>query len=211
MSPAGSPQRRAPCGTAPGGSNPSTSKDSYVFKMNGSKGTLSPVQVVRKLSVIDDQPTRGAIPAHVILDSANRFALVANYIGANFTVLPIASHGGVGPASDVFAVTGKGPNTGRRRRRTRTRRCSIRPAWFNSAWLQHRPIGPADAGGQSELGHGCAVPHQSDEWPLASDRGDDEHACAGQLRVWPSDPWLTSGSASRADPGSGGGRLLSLA
>jgi 6-phosphogluconolactonase len=62
--------------------------------------------VTGKLSVIDDQPTLGAIPAHVILDSASRFALVANYIGANFTVLPITSNGGVGPATDVFAVTG---------------------------------------------------------------------------------------------------------
>jgi 6-phosphogluconolactonase len=142
---------------APGGINPSTSKGIYVFKMNGTDGALSPVQVVElvdpswvtvdsglshlyatsevstwkgtpnsggltaynidavsgKLSVIDDQPTLGAIPAHVILDSANHFALVANYIGANFTVLPITSNGGVGPATDVFAVTGKGPNTSR--------------------------------------------------------------------------------------------------
>jgi len=66
-----------------------------------------------KLSFINDQPTRGAIPAHVILDPSEKFALVANYIGANFTVLPVQSNGGVGPATDVFAVTGKGPNTAR--------------------------------------------------------------------------------------------------
>lgn len=65
------------------------------------------------LSVINDQPTLGAIPAHVILDPSGRFALVANYIGANFTVLPVQSNGGVAPATDVFAVTGKGPNTAR--------------------------------------------------------------------------------------------------
>jgi 6-phosphogluconolactonase len=66
-----------------------------------------------KLSVINDQPTMGAIPAHVILDPSGHFALVANYIGANFTVVPVQSNGGVGPATDVFGVTGKGPNTAR--------------------------------------------------------------------------------------------------
>jgi 6-phosphogluconolactonase len=66
-----------------------------------------------KIAVINDQPTLGAIPAHVILDPSGHFALVANYIGANFSVLPIQTTGGVGPATDVFAVSGKGPNTAR--------------------------------------------------------------------------------------------------
>ncbi len=66
-----------------------------------------------KLTFINDEPTRGAIPAHVILDPSGKFALIANYIGANFTVIPIQSMGGVGPATDVFAVSGKGPNTAR--------------------------------------------------------------------------------------------------
>ena len=66
------------------------------------------------LSLINNEVTLGAIPAHVILDPSGKFALIANYIGANFTVIPIrASDGGVLPASDVFAVTGNGPNTGR--------------------------------------------------------------------------------------------------
>jgi 6-phosphogluconolactonase len=66
-----------------------------------------------KITVIDDQPTMGAIPAHVIVDPTGKFALVANYIGANFSVFPIRADGGVSPASDVFAVTGHGPNTAR--------------------------------------------------------------------------------------------------
>jgi 6-phosphogluconolactonase len=75
--------------------------------------TAYAVEALGKLSFINDQPTRGAIPAHVILDPSERFALVANYIGANFTVLPILSNGAVASATDVFAVTGKGPNTAR--------------------------------------------------------------------------------------------------
>jgi 6-phosphogluconolactonase len=66
-----------------------------------------------KITSIDDQPTKGAIPAHVIVDPSGRFALVANYVGANFSVLPILANGGLGSASGVFAVTGHGPNTAR--------------------------------------------------------------------------------------------------
>jgi 6-phosphogluconolactonase len=63
-----------------------------------------------KLTVLNDQPTLGAIPAHVTVDPSGKYALVANYIGANFTVLPIQSNGSLSPATDVFAVTGTGPN-----------------------------------------------------------------------------------------------------
>src|SRR5207248_3305763 len=66
-----------------------------------------------KIAAIDDQPTQGAIPAHVIVDPSGKFALVANYIGANWSVLPIMANGGLSPASDVFAVHGHGPNTAR--------------------------------------------------------------------------------------------------
>jgi 6-phosphogluconolactonase len=74
------------------------------FSINPTSGTLTK---------INDQPTQGAIPAHVIVDPSGRFALVANYIGANFSVFPILANGGVGTFSDVFGVTGKGPNTAR--------------------------------------------------------------------------------------------------
>jgi 6-phosphogluconolactonase len=66
-----------------------------------------------RLTFINNGITRGSIPAHVIVDPSGKYALVANYIGANFTVIPIQSNGGVGTATDVFAVTGKGPNTAR--------------------------------------------------------------------------------------------------
>jgi 6-phosphogluconolactonase len=66
-----------------------------------------------KLTTINDQPTQGAIPAHVIVDPSGKYALVGNYIGANWSVLPILANGGVGPATDVFAVHGHGPNTAR--------------------------------------------------------------------------------------------------
>jgi len=66
-----------------------------------------------KITSINDQPTKGSIPAHVIVDPSGKFALVANYTGANWSVLPIRNDGGLAPASDVFAVKGHGPNTAR--------------------------------------------------------------------------------------------------
>ena len=78
-------------------------------------------QTTGMIAAIDDQPTQGAIPAHVIVDPSGKFALVGNYIGANWTVLPIQATGGVGPATDVFPVKGHGPNTARQRLRRLSR------------------------------------------------------------------------------------------
>ena len=143
--------------TAPGGTQPSTARGIYVFKMDGGTGGLTEVQVLEienpswvavdanashlyatsevstwkgasntggvtafgidpatgRITSMDDQPTGGAIPAHVIVDPSGKFALVANYVGANWSVLPILDDGGLGSASGVFAVTGHGPNTAR--------------------------------------------------------------------------------------------------
>jgi 6-phosphogluconolactonase len=70
-------------------------------------------QTTGKITALGDQPTGGAIPAHVIVDPTGKFALVANYVGANWSVLPIQSNGSLGPATGVFPVTGHGPNPAR--------------------------------------------------------------------------------------------------
>jgi 6-phosphogluconolactonase len=143
--------------TAPGGQTPSTSKGIYAFKMDGTSGSLSPVQVFEvenpswvcvdanathlyatsevttwngaadtggitsfsidsatgKITSLGDQATAGSIPAHVILDPSGKFALVANYVGATWSVLPVGGNGALGPASGVWAATGNGPNAAR--------------------------------------------------------------------------------------------------
>lgn len=65
------------------------------------------------LTLLNNQPTMGAIPAFVSVDPTGRYALVANYNGANYSVLPIQGDGSLGPPSDVHAVTGTGPNADR--------------------------------------------------------------------------------------------------
>jgi len=61
---------------------------------------------------LGDQPTGGSIPATVIVDPSGKFALVSNYVGASWSVLPIQADGSLGPAT-IFPVTGHGPNTAR--------------------------------------------------------------------------------------------------
>lgn len=66
-----------------------------------------------QLTLLNDQPSMGAIPAGSLVDPTGRYLLVDNYIGANFVVLPILADGRVAPATDVFPVTGMGPNLAR--------------------------------------------------------------------------------------------------
>jgi 6-phosphogluconolactonase len=66
------------------------------------------------LTSINNATTRGSIPAHSTIDPTGKFLLIANYIGANFVVIPIrAADGGLTNNATVFPVTGKGPNTAR--------------------------------------------------------------------------------------------------
>jgi len=65
------------------------------------------------LTRLNDQPSMGSIPARITVDPSGKYLVVANYVGANYAALPILSDGRLGPATDVFAVTGTGPNKGR--------------------------------------------------------------------------------------------------
>ena len=69
-------------------------------------------QTTGMIKSIGDQPTGGSIPATVIVDPSGKFALVSNYVGASWSVLPIQADGSLGPAT-IFPVTGHGANTAR--------------------------------------------------------------------------------------------------
>jgi 6-phosphogluconolactonase len=58
------------------------------------------------LERINGQPTGGAHPCHLSLDSTGRFLLVVNYTGGNLAVLPIATDGSLEPASQALAHEG---------------------------------------------------------------------------------------------------------
>lgn len=58
-------------------------------------------------SFINAQPTYGSYPCYIMLDSTEKWALVANYGGGNITVLPIADDGSLGAATAVIQNQGQ--------------------------------------------------------------------------------------------------------
>jgi 6-phosphogluconolactonase len=65
------------------------------------------------LKLLNQQPSEGTGPCHLVVDRAGKNVLVANYGGGNVAVLPIGSDGRLGPASSVSMHEGSGPNASR--------------------------------------------------------------------------------------------------
>jgi 6-phosphogluconolactonase len=65
------------------------------------------------LTLLNQQPSEGGGPCHLVLDEAGRNVLIANYGGGTVAVLPIGADGRLKPASSVQAHQGSGPNKGR--------------------------------------------------------------------------------------------------
>jgi 6-phosphogluconolactonase len=65
------------------------------------------------LTLLNQQPSEGTGPCHLVVDRAGRNVLVANYGGGTVAVLPIGTDGRLKPASSVQAHQGSGPNKGR--------------------------------------------------------------------------------------------------
>ena len=54
------------------------------------------------LTLVDDQPSGGSGPAHVTVDRAGKYVLVANYGDGMIAVLPIRADGGLAPATQTL-------------------------------------------------------------------------------------------------------------
>ncbi|CAN5577839.1 lactonase family protein [soil metagenome] len=65
------------------------------------------------LTFINRQSSGGAVAAQPAVDPSGRFLVVANYNGANFTVLPINPDGSLEPVVSEIVQEGAGPNTAR--------------------------------------------------------------------------------------------------
>ncbi|WP_234735741.1 lactonase family protein [Tellurirhabdus bombi] len=66
-----------------------------------------------KLTLMNQESSRGKGPCHISIDQTGKLAFVSNYGGGRFTVLPIASDGKLETATDSLSYTGSGPNTKR--------------------------------------------------------------------------------------------------
>lgn len=69
-----------------------------------------------QLRTLNQQPSMGAHPCHIVVDGTGRNALVANYNGGNVTVLPIEAEGRLQAPSTVVAHQGSGPDVRRQER-----------------------------------------------------------------------------------------------
>lgn len=82
-------------------------------EFNGEKtGAVSAFRVdptTGRLTLVNQQPSGGANPCHITIDTAGRNALVANYTSGTVAVLPIASDGSLDQASVVRRGSGSGP------------------------------------------------------------------------------------------------------
>lgn len=58
------------------------------------------------LSLINQQPSQGRGPCHLVVDATGRHVLVANYGGGSVASLPINDNGGLGPATSVIQHEG---------------------------------------------------------------------------------------------------------
>jgi 6-phosphogluconolactonase len=65
------------------------------------------------LTLLNQQPSEGTGPCHLVVDGAGKNVLVANYGGGNVAVLPIGADGRLARATSVQAHEGRGPNPSR--------------------------------------------------------------------------------------------------
>jgi 6-phosphogluconolactonase len=65
------------------------------------------------LAALNQQPSGGAGPCHLITDKAGKFVLVANYGGGSAAVLPVGKDGRLGEPVSVVQHEGKGANPAR--------------------------------------------------------------------------------------------------
>lgn len=63
-----------------------------------------------QLKLINQRPSEGGAPCHCNVDATGRFLLVANYLGGNVAVFPIADDGALAEPSCVINHIGRGPN-----------------------------------------------------------------------------------------------------
>jgi len=80
--------------------------DTYAGQPGGAVSAFTIDPRTSALTLINRQPTHGAHPCYVGLDSSGRYALVANYSGGNVSVFPIGADGALAPATAVVQHRG---------------------------------------------------------------------------------------------------------
>jgi 6-phosphogluconolactonase len=84
-------------------------------KPSGSVSAFAIRDPAGALRPLNQQPSVGGGPAHLVTDRGGRNVLVANYGGGSVAVLPIAADGSLRPASAFVQHTGSGANPERQK------------------------------------------------------------------------------------------------
>ena len=84
--------------------------DNFDGRRTGAVSAFSIDPATGKLTLLNQQPSVGSGPCHLILDRDGRNVLVANYGSGSVAVLPVAPDGRLGEASDVEQHAGKSVN-----------------------------------------------------------------------------------------------------
>ncbi len=84
--------------------------DEYEGKPAGAVSAFSIDPATGKLTLINEQSSRGPGPCHLVLDKEGKNLLVANYKGGSVAVLPVAADGHLGEATDFIQHEGKSVN-----------------------------------------------------------------------------------------------------
>lgn len=88
----------------------------YVYAVNengANKGGISAYafdKAAGQLTKINEQSSNGDDPCFVAVDKNDKWVVIANYSGGNFSLYPIQPDGGLGAAAQIITHKGTGPN-----------------------------------------------------------------------------------------------------
>ena len=89
--------------------------DQFEGKATGAVSAFSIDKAKGTLTLVNQRPSMGTGPCHLVLDKSGRHLLIANYGSGSVSVLPVAANGTLGAASDVVQHTGSSVNPERQK------------------------------------------------------------------------------------------------
>lgn len=76
-----------------------------------SEGMVSAYNIeTENLRFLNQKPSNGASPCHIVINNAATHAFVANYLSGTICALPLESNGSLGESAQLIQFTGRGPN-----------------------------------------------------------------------------------------------------
>jgi 6-phosphogluconolactonase len=85
----------------------------FLYSVNEMEGTVSAFSVdpvSGRLAFLNQQPSNGSSPCHLVVDSTGRNVIVANYGGGSITMYPVQTNGMLGAASAHYQDPGTSPH-----------------------------------------------------------------------------------------------------